>query len=221
MTRLTGRLGEVEVCALEPGAVRPEGGADVEAALVVLTGTVSGLGEGDARHLPPGAPADLVAGAEGARLLIVRVPATGGPRPRGAGDTGEAGPRPGRAGDTGEASAQVLAAGGGFADMRVRWLVSGAATGSTGLVVATSTFAPDGHHELHRHPHAEEFFLVVEGSGEHLTGSGPVRLGPGDIVLVAAGERHGYRTDAGVTTRTVYGYLGAAGLDSAGYEVCP
>lgn len=208
MTRLTGRLGEVEVCALEPGAVRPEGGADVEAAFVVLTGTVSGVGEGAARHLPPGVPADLVAGARGARLLIVRVPATGAPRPP-------------RAGVTGEASAEVLAAGGGFADMRVRWLVSGAATGSTGLVVATSTFAPDGHHELHRHPHAEEFFLVVAGSGEHLTESGPVRLGPGDIVLVPAGERHGYRTDAGVTTRTVYGYLGAAGLDSAGYEVCP
>ena len=210
MRRLIGRLGEVEVYALAPGEVRPEGGPDVEAALVVLTGTVSSLGEGAARHLPPGAPADLVAGTQGTRLLVVRVPATGGPQP--------AGPGPGA---TGRASAEVLAAGGGFTDMRVRWLVSGATTGSTGLVVATSTFAPDGHHELHRHPHAEEFFLVIEGSGEHLTGSGPVRLGPGDMVLVPAGERHGYRTDAGITTRTVYGYLGAAGLDSAGYEVGP
>jgi quercetin dioxygenase-like cupin family protein len=103
--------------------------------------------------------------------------------------------------------------------MRVRWLVCAATSGSTALVVATSTFAPDGRHELHRHASAEEFFMVVEGGGEHLTESGPVRLGPGDAVLIPAGEWHGYRTDPGVTTRTIYGYLGAASLDDAGYEV--
>ncbi|MEK8104582.1 cupin domain-containing protein [Micromonospora sp. M12] len=78
---------------------------------------------------------------------------------------------------------------------------------------------PDGHHELHRHPHAEEFFMVLDGGGEHLTETGAIRMGPGDVVLVAAGEWHGYRTDPGVTTTTVYGYLGAASLDEAGYEV--
>jgi mannose-6-phosphate isomerase-like protein (cupin superfamily) len=42
-------------------------------------------------------------------------------------------------------------------------------------------------------------------------------MGVGDLVLVPAGEWHGFRTD-GVTT-AVYGYLGAGSLQQAGYEL--
>ncbi|MET8090839.1 cupin domain-containing protein [Micromonospora sp. NPDC005220] len=206
--RLTGRHGHVEVRRLDPGEALPEGAAGTESAVVVLSGTLSGLDRGATLFLPPGGPADLTAGPEGAALLLVR--AGGAERPT------VATPLPD---GTDHVSSAVLAAGGGFSDMRVRWLVCGSAGGSTRLVVATSTFAPDGHHELHRHPSAEEFFMVLDGSGEHLTETGAIRLGPGDVVLVGAGEWHGYRTDPGVTTTTVYGYLGAASLDEAGYEV--
>jgi quercetin dioxygenase-like cupin family protein len=206
-SELVGRRGSVRVRLLAPGELLPGGAADIESAVVVLSGDLAGLGEGGSLFLPAGATTSVVAGADGARVLVVRAPA--------------AGPGPHRpAGDTDNTSAAVLAAGGGFADMSVRWLVDASASGSTALVVAASTFAPDGHHELHRHPRAEEFFLVVAGSGEHLTEDGAIRLGPGDAVLVGAGEWHGYRTDPGVTTTTIYGYLGAASLDDAGYEVC-
>ena len=201
---LTGRHGTVEVLSLAPGETLPAGGDDTESAVVVLTGDVSGHGDGASLFLPPGGRDRLTAGAQGARVLLVRARA--------------ASVAAGRV-DADHRSSAALETGGGFTDMRVRWLVS-AASGSTALVVATSVFAPDGHHELHRHPYAEEFFMVVEGRGEHLTATGAVRLGPGDMVLVAAGEPHGYRTDPGVTTTTVYGYLGAASLDDAGYEVC-
>ncbi|MBM0276136.1 cupin domain-containing protein [Micromonospora tarensis] len=206
--RLTGRHGYVEVCGLAPGAALPAGAADTESAVVVLAGTLSGLDRGASLFLAVGEPSDLVAGPEGARLLLVR--ARGGGRSPTVGS---------RSDDVDHVSSAVLTAGGGFTDMRVRWLVSGADPGSTRLVVATSTFAPDGHHELHRHSNAEEFFMVLDGGGEHLTETDAVRLGPGDVVLVEAGEWHGYRTDSGVTTTTVYGYLGAASLDEAGYEV--
>jgi mannose-6-phosphate isomerase-like protein (cupin superfamily) len=33
----------------------------------------------------------------------------------------------------------------------------------------------------HPHPMADEFFLVLQGGGEHLTKEGPVRLNPGDL----------------------------------------
>lgn len=200
----TGRNGFVEVRSLDPGEALPDGAPDTESAVVVLAGTVSGLGDGASLFLPPGGPAGLVAGAEGARVLLARAR----PRTRVTGREG-----------ADRASTAVLEAGGGFTDMRVRWLISAAASGSTAVVVATSTFAPDGHHELHRHPHAEEFFMVLTGGGEHLTETGSLRLAPGDTVLIAAGEWHGFRTDPGVTTTTVYGYLGAASLDDAGYEV--
>ncbi|XVV02578.1 cupin domain-containing protein [Actinosynnema sp. CA-248983] len=113
----------------------------------------------------------------------------------------------------------LLADVGGFADMGVRWLATTDTLGTAGLVVATSTFAPGGHHEPHRHPHADEFFLVLRGGGYHHAPDGPVRLDPGDLVHVPAGEPHGFATDPGTVTTALYGYLGAGGLDQAGYEV--
>ncbi len=125
------------------------------------------------------------------------------------------------AGDSeGQTAADHLLAGeGGFTDMGVRWLATTDTLGTTGLVVATSTFAPGGHHEPHRHPHADEFFLVLRGGGYHHAPDGPVRLDPGDLVHVPAGEPHGFATDPGTVTTALYGYLGAGSLDQAGYEV--
>ena len=113
----------------------------------------------------------------------------------------------------------ALGAAGGFIDMGVHWLVTTQTVGACALVLATSTFTPGGSHDLHRHPHADEFFLVLQGGGEHLTQDGPARLNPGDMAYIPAGEWHGFRTDPGVTTRTVYGYLGAGSLEQAGYEL--
>ncbi|MFL5355927.1 cupin domain-containing protein [Archangium sp.] len=112
-----------------------------------------------------------------------------------------------------------LGSAGGFIDMGVHWLATTQTVGTRAVVVATSTFTPGGSHQLHRHPHADEFFLVLEGGGEHLTRRGSLRLNPGDLAYIPAGEWHGFRTDPGVTTRTVYGYLGAGCLDQAGYEL--
>ncbi len=114
----------------------------------------------------------------------------------------------------------VLGTVGGFVDMGVRWLATTDTVGSRSLVVATSTFVPGGSHELHRHQHADEFFLVLAGAGEHLTQDGPVRLTAGDLAFIRAGEWHGFRTDPEITTRTVYGYLGAGSLAEAGYDLC-
>jgi len=113
----------------------------------------------------------------------------------------------------------VLGTVGGSIDMGVRWLASTDTVGSQSLVVATSTFVPGGSHDLHRHRHADEFFLVLSGTGEHLTQDGPVRLTAGDLAFIPAGEWHGFRTDPEITTRTVYGYLGAGSLAQAGYDL--
>lgn len=75
-------------------------------------------------------------------------------------------------------------------------------------------------HELHRHPAAEEFQLVLEGEGFHV-GEGGVetRIGPGEMTLLRAGEWHGFRGGGNSVTRTVFGFLGAPGLKQAGYEL--
>jgi quercetin dioxygenase-like cupin family protein len=109
----------------------------------------------------------------------------------------------------------------GFISMGVRWLATRDTIGTCNVTLGTSTFEPGGQHDRHRHPHALEFLLVVSGGGMHLTQDGATPLTYGQLVLIGAGEWHGFRTDPGVTTRTVFGYLGAASLSEAGYELLP
>jgi quercetin dioxygenase-like cupin family protein len=116
--------------------------------------------------------------------------------------------------DSGDVSATA-----GLVDVAVRRLASQDTVGARSLLIATSTFAPGGRHELHRHPHADQFFLVLSGRGEHLAQDGPVRLATGDLAFIPAGEWHGFRADPVITTEVVYGYLGAGSLDQAGYEL--
>jgi quercetin dioxygenase-like cupin family protein len=108
---------------------------------------------------------------------------------------------------------------GGFERMAVHWLATTGTVGSRRLALATSTFTPGGSHDLHRHPDADEFFLVLAGGGDHLTERGRVRLAQGDLAYIPAGEWHGFRTRPGVTTVALYGYLGAGSLRQAGYQI--
>jgi mannose-6-phosphate isomerase-like protein (cupin superfamily) len=116
-------------------------------------------------------------------------------------------------------STEYLDSAGGFLAMGVHWLATSETVGTRTVVLATSTFTPGGSHQLHRHSSADEFFLLLEGAGEHLTEQGAVRLERGDLAFIPAGEWHGFRTDPGIITRTVYGYLGAGTLEQAGYEL--
>lgn len=204
--------GMISVHSLTDGEGLPTGPPGRESAAVLLTGTADWHGKslrpGDGVFDPGGGDHGVRATTGGTRVLLVHG-------------------RGSRAGTpvqwhylpaTGETSG-VLADAGGFRDMGVRWLVTTKTVGSARLVVATSTFDPGGAHARHRHPRAGEFFLVSEGSGEHLAPIGPIRMSAGDLMFVPAGEWHGFRTDPGVTTRAIYGYVGAGSLEQAGYEV--
>ncbi|GAA1395175.1 hypothetical protein GCM10009639_30030 [Kitasatospora putterlickiae] len=109
----------------------------------------------------------------------------------------------------------------GSAGMAVRWLATDETVGAHRLTVAASEFGAGGSHDLHRHPHADEFFLVLSGGGTHLTESTGVPVRAGDLVFVPAGEWHGFRTGPGGPTAALYGYLGAPSLALAGYQVRP
>lgn len=201
-------LGTISVHPLEIGADLVEE-PDAESAVVVLSGAASWdgepLGPGDGVH----GPCRLTATAAGTGVLVLHsrhvAPDRKGVRWHYA---------PARGTDD-----RLLRAEGGFTDMGVRWLATTDTVGTSGIVVATSTFEPGGHHELHRHPDADEFFLVLAGGGHHFAPGGPIRMDPGDLVHVPAGEPHGYRTDPGTVTTALYGYLGAGSLDQAGYEL--
>lgn len=107
----------------------------------------------------------------------------------------------------------------GFYHLSARWLVDGN-SGSDKLVIGQSTFASnDGAHELHRHPHAEEFFFVLEGQGTHLTEDGEHPMTGGDLVFVPCEEWHGFRNIASTPVRALFGLLGVNALEDAGYEL--
>ncbi len=226
--RVPGALGMLMVQALTKGA---ELAAHRLPSAESVTFLLSGKGEwltpdqswrlnpGEGVYNPPGTRRAFTAGRDEDAVMLVVYGGTTDPRdaePHPAHGVAECGCRVARKVDTGNSSLQEA---GGFIDMGVHWLATTETVGTRKVVVATSTFTPGGSHQLHRHPNADEFFLVLQGSGEHLTQNGPVRMNPGDIVYIPANEWHGYRTDPGVTTRTVYGYLGAGSLEQAGYEL--
>lgn len=223
-----GASGLLAIQILDAGASLPTEPLEGESAAVVLAGSAGwhagdraeSLGPGDGVFWPAGSRRHLSAITDGTCLLLLYgrrrqsfdLPGAG---EKGARDRGACWRyvRPGRPG-TG-----VLQTVGGFSDMGVQWLVTTGTVGSVDLVVATSTFEPGGNHALHRHPDADEFFLVLDGGGQHRSPDGPVHLGVADLVFVPAGEWHGYCSDPGTATRAIYGYLGAGCLEQAGYEV--
>ncbi|MFF8770953.1 cupin domain-containing protein [Kitasatospora sp. NPDC015120] len=109
----------------------------------------------------------------------------------------------------------------GSAGMAVHWLATDETVGALRLTVAASRFGAGGSHDLHRHPHADEFFLVLTGGGTHLTETTGIPVRAGDLVFVPAGEWHGFRTGPAGPTAALYGYLGAPSLARAGYQVRP
>jgi len=109
----------------------------------------------------------------------------------------------------------------GWEGMFVHWLADRDHGNMETTVFNVTEFPPKRSHEVHRHPHAEEYFFVLEGSGLHLTDGDPVRLEEGDLVFISKGEWHGFAndTDRAAVAVTVMG--GVSHYSEAGYEILP
>lgn len=114
----------------------------------------------------------------------------------------------------------TLTADDGWVDMEVRWLITADTVGSEKTVVGRTVLRPGAKHDIHRHANAEEWEYVLSGSAIKHIGDEQVNLSTGDIVFVPAGVYHGLEnastTDPVVT---IWGYSGAATLETAGYEL--
>ncbi|MGH2941620.1 MAG: cupin domain-containing protein [Solirubrobacteraceae bacterium] len=216
----TGGTGAVTIEVLAPGAISPPSHAAAETVSFLLGGRLACNGSpeplvaGDAVFHPAGSERSFRNTGSEPALLFAAHAAPGAVASNGDGIeprrvSPEVGDDPSLDPDS------------GFISMGVRWLATSDTVGTRKVTLGTSTFEPGGQHDLHRHPHAAEFLLVVAGGGLHLTEDGPVALRYGDLVLIPTGEWHGFCTEPGVTTRTVFGYLGAASLAEAGYELGP
>jgi quercetin dioxygenase-like cupin family protein len=108
----------------------------------------------------------------------------------------------------------------GWIDMEVRWLITSETVGSVKTVIGRTVLKPGSKHDIHRHPHAEEWEYVVSGIGVKYIGDEIISLKVGDVVFIPQNVDHGLENGSkSEPLVTIWGYSGAASLEQAGYEL--
>ena len=107
----------------------------------------------------------------------------------------------------------------GWVDMQVQFLIDKATAGSENLLVGWTVLPPGAMHDRHRHFHADEFWVVLSGSGVMYTDDGEAPAKQGDVVYTPRGQWHGFKNDTDQDVVLVWGWVGAGSLEDAGYEV--
>ncbi len=106
----------------------------------------------------------------------------------------------------------------GWVEMQVQFLVDKAGAGSEDFLLGRTVLPPGARHERHRHHHAEEFFIVIEGRGEIYTDTGREACGTGDVIFTPRGHWHGFDNTGDEDVVLIWGWSGAGSLEDAGYE---
>ncbi len=106
----------------------------------------------------------------------------------------------------------------GWVDMRVQFLIDQATAGTDELLVGWTVLPPGARHERHRHPDADEFFVVLKGRGAVYTDEGQEPAGEGDVLFTPRGRWHGFNNTSEEDVVLVWGWSGAGSLEAAGYE---
>jgi mannose-6-phosphate isomerase-like protein (cupin superfamily) len=97
------------------------------------------------------------------------------------------------------------------------WLLNRDAGPTTDGVLGFAQVDPGIDTAVHRHPHAEEAVLVLEGNGTAVTSGGSQPIAPGAVLYAPRGAWHGLRAgDAGL--RLLVAFAGVSDLLDAGLD---
>ncbi|HSJ83763.1 MAG TPA: cupin domain-containing protein [Acidimicrobiia bacterium] len=107
----------------------------------------------------------------------------------------------------------------GWVDMRVQFLVDSLRADSDDLLLGWTVLPPGARHDRHRHPNADEFFVVLSGHGHIYTDAEDQPAAEGDVVFTRRGHWHGFNNTGDEDVTLVWGWSGAGSLDAAGYEL--
>lgn len=107
----------------------------------------------------------------------------------------------------------------GWVDMRVQFLVDALGAGSEDLLLGWTVLPPGARHDRHRHPNADEFFIVLSGQGQVYTDEEDQPAQEGDVVFTRRGHWHGFNNTGDEDVTLVWGWSGAGSLETAGYEL--
>ena len=106
----------------------------------------------------------------------------------------------------------------GWVDMQVQFLVDKQSVGSEDFLLGWTVLPPGARHDRHRHHQAEEFLIVLQGSGKIYTDDGHEAAGKGDVIFTPRGHWHGFDNTGDDEVVLVWGWSGAGSLEDTGYE---
>lgn len=109
----------------------------------------------------------------------------------------------------------------GWINMQVQFLIDQKSANSDKLVLGWTVLPPGARHDRHRHFHADEFLIVIKGSGVIYTDDGDEPAGEGDVVFTPREHWHGFNNTSCGEVVLVWGWSGAGSLEAAGYEIPP
>lgn len=108
----------------------------------------------------------------------------------------------------------------GWIDMQVQFLIDSRGAGTRDLVVGRTVLPPGARHDRHLHTDADEFLVVMSGSGEIYTGDDDREpAGAGDVVYTPRGSWHGFDNTGDEDVLLIWGWSGAGNLEQAGYAI--
>jgi quercetin dioxygenase-like cupin family protein len=85
---------------------------------------------------------------------------------------------------------------GGNADRAIKQVLIGRAEGAPSFNLRYFCVEPGGHSSLDRHAH-DHGVVVLHGCADLLLGEAHQTVGPGDVIYIAPGEIHQFRTVGG------------------------
>lgn len=107
----------------------------------------------------------------------------------------------------------------GWIDMRVQFLIDKATAGSDDFLLGWTVLPPGARHDRHLHRNADEFFIVISGSGRIYTDEGSEPAHTGDVIWTPRGRWHGFDNTGAEDAVLVWGWSGCGSLEDSGYEV--
>lgn len=107
----------------------------------------------------------------------------------------------------------------GWIDMQVQFLLGRERGGTDDLTVGKTVLPPGARHDRHLHHDADEFLVVLSGSGEIYTDDGREPSGAGDVIFTPRGHWHGFHNTGDEDVVLFWGWSGAGALDQTGYAV--
>ena len=106
----------------------------------------------------------------------------------------------------------------GWVEMQVQFLIDQEKTGTDDFLLGWTVLPPGARHDRHRHHEADEFFVVLQGSGFIYTDEGREPASKGDVVYTPRGHWHGFDNTGDEDVVLVWGWSGAGSLEATGYE---